>query len=59
VSAQGAAARSQARYARAAAVLPKIALGPAEAAALAALRRRGDETVSDLIRRLLREEAAR
>jgi len=51
--------RSKRRYDRADAVLPKITLGPAEAAALVAIIGRGRETVSELIRRLLREEAAR
>lgn len=47
--------RSKARYQRAAAVLPKITLGPAEAEALAAEKARTGERTTELIRRLIRE----
>lgn len=47
--------RSKARYRRASAVLPKITLGPEEAAALEAERKRTGERTTELIRRLIRE----
>lgn len=51
--------RSRVRYTNAPGVVPKITLNYDEADALRDIRRRTGETISALIRRLLREEAAR
>lgn len=55
MTAKPATVRSQARYRRAAVVLPKITLNEAEAEALAAIQAASGETKTGVIRRLIAE----